>query len=198
MGEGGRTAPRRRLTYDRIMSEEPYPMAWPDVPRLCFGAGSPAHLNACVGWEQTRPDGMLGYVEGYRNAAVALFEASVEKPVSPDFLVFPLAFLWRHHVELALKDIIAIGRQLRGEPWGFPEHHRLLMLWKEARPYVVECGDPSAPEPANVEANIQEFETIAVGHVARLKRSVQARVKLGDEAWVRTEGTHARGRVYTG
>lgn len=142
------------------MQDEPTPIAWPDVPRLCFGPGEPAELNACVGWVQARPHDMFGYVEGYRKAAVALFESTVATNTSPDYVVFPITFLWRHHVELALKDIIATGRQLAGEPWGFPANHRLLELWKEARPHIVECGDPFAPELANVEANLREFGEI--------------------------------------
>jgi hypothetical protein len=106
---------------------------------------------------------MLGYVEGYRKAAVALFESTAATYTSPDYLVFPIAFLWRHHVELALKDIIAVGRQLAGEPWGFPAHHRLLALWDDARPHIIQCGDPEAPELANVEANLREFEVIDPG-----------------------------------
>lgn len=138
-------------------------MAWPDVPRLCFGPGEPAHLNACVGWVQAQPREMFGYAEGYRTAAVVLFESAVERGMSPDYLVFPLTFLWRHHVELALKDIIATGRQLAGEPWGFPPHHRLLDLWNDAKRHVLMCGDPAAPELANVEANLVEFENIDPG-----------------------------------
>lgn len=142
---------------------EALPMAWPDVPRICFGPGDPAHLDACVGWVQSRPHDMHGYVEGYRSAAVALFQSAVDAHVSPDYLVFPMAFLWRHHVELALKDIIAVGRQLAGEPWGFPPQHRLLDLWDEAKAHVVRLGDPAAPELANVEDNLREFEAIDPG-----------------------------------
>lgn len=102
---------------------------------------------------------MLGYVEGYRRAAVALFESAVESN-TPDYVVLPMAFLWRHHVELALKDIIAAGRLLAEEPWGFPAHHRLIDLWNEARPHIIQCGDPDAPELDHVEANLREFERI--------------------------------------
>ena len=142
------------------MDDELPPTAWPDVPRLCFGPGEPGLLNACVGWVQSRPHEMGGYVEGYRRAAVALYEGAVETNESPDYVVFPMAFLWRHHIELALKDIIAAGRQLAGEPWGFPPHHRLLDLWRDARPHITQCGDPAAPELDNVEANLREFETV--------------------------------------
>jgi hypothetical protein len=138
-------------------------MAWPDVPRICFGPGHPTTLNARVGWVQSTPHDMHGYMEGYRRAAATLFEQTAESQGSPDYVVFPIAFLWRNHIELALKEIIAVGRQVAGEPWGFPAHHRLLTLWSEAKPHVVKCGDPGAPELANVEANISEFEKIDPG-----------------------------------
>lgn len=134
--------------------------AWPDVPRFCFGPGEPLSLNACVGWVPSRPHEMHGYVEGYRRGATALYEAALESGTSPDYLVFPIAFPWRKHLELALKDIISVGRQLAGEPRGFPAGHRLLDLWQAARPHIVACGDPAAPELNNVEANLREFESI--------------------------------------
>ena len=116
-----------------------------------------------LAWVQARPHEMYAYVEGYRAAAGALFDFAESSHRSPDYLVFPLAFLWRHHLELALKDIIAVGRQLAGEDWGFPPHHLLLDLWSEARGYIAECGDPEAPELTNVEANLREFQTIDPG-----------------------------------
>ncbi len=103
---------------------------------------------------------MAGYVEGYRRAATALYDHAASTGSSPDYFVFPIAFLWRHHLELALKDIISIGRTLEGEPRGFPAGHRLLDLWAAAREHIVKCGDPAAPELTNVEENIREFENI--------------------------------------
>lgn len=84
----------------------------------------------------------------------------VEDRLSPDLAVFPLAFLWRHHIELALKDIIIDGRKLAEESLGHPAGHGLVNLWNKARPYIEACGDPNAPELANVEANIHEFEKV--------------------------------------
>ncbi len=75
-------------------------------------------------------------------------------------MLFPIAFAWRHYTELALKDIIAAGRQLAGLEWGYPSGHKLLQLWKEARPHLEQLGDPNAPELANVESNVCEFERI--------------------------------------
>lgn len=136
---------------------------WPDVARICFGPGSPPKINACVGWVQSKPEQMTAYVEGYRKAATALFEWAATTGASPDYVVFPLAFLWRHHVELALKEIIAVGRTIDGKEGDFPTNHKLKKLWTEARPHIEKCVPADAPTLANVEANIQDFECIDPG-----------------------------------
>ncbi len=142
------------------METDHRPLAWPDVPRLAFGAGHPPGLNANVAWVQSRPRDMYGYIEGYRRAAGALFEYAVASRASPDYMLFPIAFAWRHYLEIALKDIIAAGRELAGEAWGYPNGHRLLKLWAEARPHIAELGDPSADELTIVEDNLREFDRI--------------------------------------
>jgi hypothetical protein len=88
---------------------------------------------------------------------------------SPDFAVFPLAFLWRHCIELSLKEIIAVGRRQDGGRWGFPEHHRLLDLWNAAKPYVIQTGPDGDVGPAvsNVEANIVESTQAHKGSATR-------------------------------
>jgi hypothetical protein len=133
---------------------------WPDVPRLCFGPGPEGHLNACVGWMQSRPNELDGYLEGYRRAAMVLFASAIANNTSPDLVVFPLAFLWRHHIELSLKDAIATGRLLEDKDWSFPDGHKLWDLWMTAKPYIHRCGPKNAPELKNAEANIKEFEKI--------------------------------------
>ena len=136
---------------------------WPDIPRICFGPGEPWHLNANLDWVLGNNEvGTRAYSLGYLRAAEALFEHSTEcSQLSPDYIIFPLAFLWRHYVELALKEIIVLGRELAGELRPeFTTHHRLGELWEVAKPYVVEHGSPDAPELVNVEANINELEKI--------------------------------------
>jgi hypothetical protein len=101
------------------------------------------------------------YIHGYRRAAEALFNhVDGCERMSPDYIVFPLVFLWRHHLELALKNVVAIGRELEGEEPTYPTHHGLRDLWNTAKPYVVVHGASDAPELANVESNIKELERI--------------------------------------
>ncbi len=45
-------------------------------------------------------------MEGYRRGARLLVEHVDEHARDQDFLVYPIMFLYRHHIELALKNII--------------------------------------------------------------------------------------------
>jgi hypothetical protein len=124
-------------------------MIWSDVRRICFSAGGPGHLNADVGWVLRATEvGTRAYVEGYQRAAEALFDyVKTVQRMSPEYVVFPLAFLWRHHIELALKSIVAKGKLIRGEDQkqSFPTRHKLGDLWNAAKPYIVMHGDPDKP-----------------------------------------------------
>lgn len=124
---------------------------------MAFGSGAEADLNACVAWALADRDLALhGYFEGYSKAAMALLSWVREEGTSPEYAVWPIAFLWRHHVELGLKRIIAIGHQLDGEGWTFPAGHNLQTLWRQALPFVEQsCDEPALI--ANVAANIQEM-----------------------------------------
>jgi hypothetical protein len=47
-----------------------------------------------------------GYVKGYRIAAQAMTQRLVDQQGwETDFLVYPVAFLYRHHLELMLKSL---------------------------------------------------------------------------------------------
>lgn len=135
---------------------------WPDVPRLCFGPGEDWRLDANVPWVQAQKD-IYPYAEGYRRAAVVLLDSMPEIEQNPDFLLWPLAFLWRHHIELMLKDIIGKGRLLEHQDAGFPEHHRLVDLWREAKAHIARCGSDDAPELVHVETAIVEFQRVDPG-----------------------------------
>lgn len=148
-----------------VEPEAPYSLQshWPDVPRIAFGPTNDPY-NANLQWVQSRGD-MHAYVEGYRRLAETAFEGAMGQRMSPEYLLFPLAYLWRHYLELALKEAIAMGRVLDGGEWSYPTGHRLELLWAEARPYIAACGADDAPELANVEANILEFVRIDPGAV---------------------------------
>ena len=57
--------------------------------------------NACL-----RDGDEYAYREGYRRGAQLLVQAVGESARDQDFLVYPIVFLYRHHIELVLKRVI--------------------------------------------------------------------------------------------
>src|SRR5262249_34936851 len=90
--------------------------------------------NACLGW-----GGQHCYTEGYRRGAQRLVEYVVKTHFDQDYLVYPIIFLYRHHVELALKGIILETANIIGHPLTHEEKknlgkHRLDLLWQDLKP----------------------------------------------------------------
>jgi hypothetical protein len=71
---------------------------------------SNCHQNALVGAYFS--DDLELFAEGYYRAA-ALLVSEVDKGEPSNILVYPICFLYRHFVEIALKEIIARGEMLR-------------------------------------------------------------------------------------
>ena len=141
-------------------------LLWPDVPRRCFAPlppdafRDPERLVARVRWALTWEEGLPAFAGAYKEAAKAVFRRITEEPLSRNLSVLPLAFMWRHHIELALKDIILRGNRLHRKAATFPQHHRVRDLWNDAKPYVLETGDPLSPEVRHVEGTIKEIDSL--------------------------------------
>jgi hypothetical protein len=95
------------------------------------------HNNACL--NSSWGDEQVGYTEGYRRGAQLLVQHVVEIGRDQDYLVYPIIFLYRHHIELALKNIILrapnlIGWQLTDAENGHLGKHRLDLLWQDLKP----------------------------------------------------------------
>ena len=135
-------------------------MLWPDVRRTAFASGSNSSLNACVGWALSRRSLAQGaYSRGYRTAAESLLATVQCGGMSPDIAVWPLAFLWRHHVELSLKEVIWHGCMLEEVPLKVPGHHNLTELWRLALPAISRAGDDPAAL-TNVGAILEEISSL--------------------------------------
>lgn len=147
-----------RLPKMRGMSEEKEESPWPREPAVLFGPKGNRRMNAVIDWAQSGWGGMYRYAEGYRVAATAVFDTVASGEQRADWMVWPLVHLWRHHLELALKWLIATATAPReGAP--YPEHHDLVKLWREARPHLEKIA-PSAYEYEIVEANIRELQDV--------------------------------------
>jgi hypothetical protein len=90
--------------------------------------------NACL-----RDGDECAYREGYRRGAQLLVQAVGETGRDQDLLVYPIVFLYRHHIELALKRIIRqapylIERSLTKLENDHLGQHRLDWLWQDFKP----------------------------------------------------------------
>lgn len=95
--------------------------------------------NACL--NVRRGGNPIAYTEGYRRGARLLVEHVMEQQRDQDYLVYPVIFLYRHHIELALKNLILHTLYLIDRPLTESEkrhlgRHRLDLLWQDLKPLL--------------------------------------------------------------
>ncbi|EPV5021999.1 hypothetical protein ACVGXO_03800 [Enterobacter hormaechei] len=99
------------------------------------------HNNACLNY---MPDHGTAYTEGYRRAADILIKHIDESRLDQDFLVYPVLFLYRHHIELLIKQIIGLALALAEDPDKYQykkDDHNLNTLWPLAQKLLLEVDD---------------------------------------------------------
>ncbi|MGY5780308.1 hypothetical protein [Rhizobium sp. LEGMi135b] len=111
----------------------------PRATDILFGASSEDWpLNACIQhWGEVN----YAYKAGFRRAAFQLTERMCEQPVDQDSVVYPIVYLYRHHVELMLKDIFRLAADLleisiSGSQEKHLGRHDLAQLWSMIRPML--------------------------------------------------------------
>jgi len=128
-----------------------------DTPkRTLFKADNDWQHNACLNWASWDV-----YADGYKEAADRLVGTAMENRWLLDALIYPIVFLYRHWIELRLKEIISQGGVLIQEHHEAPMKHGLTELWDEARAVVMKIW-PNADytELSLVTAAIQEFNGV--------------------------------------
>ena len=104
---------------------------------VLFGSGTDWQANACV----KSIHAAMAYQDGYRRAALHLAEYVCEEGRGQDYLVYPIVYLYRHHIELTLKSIIdaaafVTDQMMTKKEFDTLGHHDLARLWKLARPML--------------------------------------------------------------
>lgn len=125
-----------------------------------FRTGQDPRFNAWLPWLDTQHE---LYADGYRQAAERLFDSIVERPTELSALVFPTVFLYRHWLELRLKLIIHEGRQLLEAGKGYPEHHKVHLLWPTAKGLIKRVWPGQPPEFKLIESVVADFERFDEG-----------------------------------
>ena len=106
---------------------------------------------------------LFPYIEGYRRARDAIWSRVEENPrlAGIGYLVFPMVFLYRHFIELSIKHVIALGRCLEGDAFEFPTHHKLKVLWTEARALIERIASGESTDDLDaMGVMIEQFDKI--------------------------------------
>jgi hypothetical protein len=114
--------------------------------------------------------GQTAYKEGYRQAAQLLVQHVVKTGESRDFLVYPIVFLYRHHIELALKRVIRrypelLDRELTPNEQTHLGGHRLDFLWQDLKPMFTAISEAVAwneQDPDDIEGADDYFRQLSV------------------------------------
>jgi hypothetical protein len=122
--------------------------SWPSGSDDLFDTSGSWTGHALLDWQR---DTVTGRQEGFRRSAEILVDHVLKHRGDLDFLIYPIANNWRHHIELSLKSLLVALYRLRDEPANPPRGHDLLRLWEKARP-MLEAAFPD--EPADDAENV--------------------------------------------
>ncbi|MBD1567508.1 hypothetical protein [Vibrio sp. S12_S33] len=98
------------------------------------------HTNACLNFQS---DMSHGYIYGYKKAADALVKKIIKNHSEIDYLVYPIVFLYRHHIELQLKNIIELNIQLHDSNDKVTPTHKIKDLWPQVKGYYRKLNNRS-------------------------------------------------------
>ena len=125
-----------------------------DVLFNSSGGATDVHLNRGVSPE-------FLYCEGYLKAARVLANHALVHEYDRDILLFPIAFLYRHHIELSLKDLIQTAHLVAsGQPRN-SEGHVLVDLWGDLKKLLGQLDEsPRRNDLDAVKAYIRQLEQV--------------------------------------
>lgn len=106
-------------------------MEWPRPNDKLVRSDVDWEYNACI--DVSTPT-LGSYAGKFKEAADILVKEAAAGDTMLDVVVIPIMFLYRHYLELTLKEIIVFGREVVGsEPVNnLSREHSLENLWQEA------------------------------------------------------------------
>jgi hypothetical protein len=131
---------------------------WPNASDSLIGPGADWTSSAGVGWARGRPDTRI---MGFRMAAELLAD-TIAQGRDQDVLVYPFLLCWRHHIELALKDLIEEACRLLQETTPkVDDTHSLERLWNTfCRPRLQRIDPRAVDELDNAGRLIAELHAL--------------------------------------
>jgi hypothetical protein len=135
---------------------EPLPL--PSAEDKLFDKAEDWWHNACLNYVH---DGWSPYIIGYKDAADILVAHVRENRRSQDTLVYPILFLYRQYLELAIKNLIHKGRKLQDIHERIPKGHMINDLWKICEKLLNDISPcDSVKEIEQINRLISEFYSV--------------------------------------
>jgi hypothetical protein len=103
------------------------------------------------------------YAKGYMDASEILAKAVARKKIFgyPDQFVYPILFLFHHHLELRLKHIIRIYYDYENINEAVPAHHDIVQLWNIGKKFILDLNKGHDRTPVTtVEGIIKDLESL--------------------------------------
>lgn len=110
--------------------------------------------------------GWPSYEQGYLMAAQQVLTRIVNTGSDQDFLVYPLVFLYRQYLELQLKLVLHLGRELYGGRGAPMNTHSLTALWDVAVGYIHRTWPDDRQNTTPIRADLEEFNCLDRGSYA--------------------------------
>lgn len=130
---------------------------WPGNDDDLFDISGRWTGHALLDWQRNT---VSGRTDGYRRAAEVLVEHVLQHRSDLDYLIFPIANCWRHHVELQLKSLLTALRRFLDEPYDTVRGHDVLKLWREVQPRLASAFPDEPPsDAANVCRVLQQLHS---------------------------------------
>jgi hypothetical protein len=126
------------------MSDDLPKVDWPRAGDVLFSDALPdGRHNACLNFGG---DFWTGYAGGYRKGGRILTDWVMSEGIDHDYLVFPIVFLYHHHLELGMKELIRKGEQFLGNGEDFQLGHNLSAQWTHCRRVIEQVFDDADSE----------------------------------------------------
>ena len=124
--------------------------------RVLFKSDDDWTHNACMCYKS-----WTAYADGYKEAADRLTQSVMQDRFMLDVLVYPIVFLYRHWLELRLKEIIDQGQKLVEELIELPHRHDLMTLWTHATNIVLRIWPKTdRTELQEITSIVREFHRV--------------------------------------
>ncbi len=139
------------LKWDRFLK----PPLLPQASDRLFEGGDDWWDNDCVNF---LPDDWLKYITGYKDAADILVAYVEEHQRWQNILVYPVVFLYRQYLELAIKSLIGQAQRLLKISEPIPKNHRIDQLWGRCSGLLRKISPGESEEEQNqIGRLIEEF-----------------------------------------